>query len=142
MAMIKCSECGKEISDRAAECVNCGNPINIKDSAPSPTSAYRGCPKCGSGSVTYQREQNFSASGGTQTMKWKPANGNHGCLYWLFIGWWIWFLKLMFHVCTLGIFLIFGKKKQGKWVGKSATVNKSFNRTMAVCQSCGYSWTV
>ena len=27
MALIKCSECGKEISDKAEMCVNCGNPI-------------------------------------------------------------------------------------------------------------------
>ena len=27
MALIKCSECGKEISDKAKTCVNCGCPI-------------------------------------------------------------------------------------------------------------------
>ena len=27
MALIKCSECGKEISDKSEICVNCGNPI-------------------------------------------------------------------------------------------------------------------
>lgn len=28
MALIKCSECGKEISEKAISCPNCGNPIN------------------------------------------------------------------------------------------------------------------
>ncbi len=28
MGLIKCSECGKEISDRAEKCINCGCPIN------------------------------------------------------------------------------------------------------------------
>ena len=28
MALIKCSECGKEISDKANTCPSCGNPIN------------------------------------------------------------------------------------------------------------------
>ena len=28
MALIKCKECGKEISDKAKSCPNCGNPIN------------------------------------------------------------------------------------------------------------------
>lgn len=28
MALIKCSECGKEISDKAAACVNCGCPVS------------------------------------------------------------------------------------------------------------------
>lgn len=27
MALIRCSECGKEISDRASVCMNCGSPI-------------------------------------------------------------------------------------------------------------------
>jgi hypothetical protein len=27
MALIKCSECGKEVSDRAAACPGCGNPL-------------------------------------------------------------------------------------------------------------------
>ncbi len=30
MALIKCSECGKEISDEAKVCVNCGAPIKVK----------------------------------------------------------------------------------------------------------------
>lgn len=28
MALIKCSECGKEVSDKADKCISCGNPIN------------------------------------------------------------------------------------------------------------------
>lgn len=28
MALIKCPECGKEISDKAVSCPNCGNPLN------------------------------------------------------------------------------------------------------------------
>ena len=27
MALIKCPECGKEISDKAASCPHCGNPM-------------------------------------------------------------------------------------------------------------------
>lgn len=29
MALIKCSECGKEISDKSKKCIYCGNPITI-----------------------------------------------------------------------------------------------------------------
>lgn len=42
MALIKCRECGKEVSDRARNCPNCGCPIDTK--------IY--CPKCGSSDVT------------------------------------------------------------------------------------------
>ena len=40
MALIKCSECGKDVSDKASSCPNCGNPIIVpkKD---------RVCEKCG-----------------------------------------------------------------------------------------------
>lgn len=30
MALINCSECGKEISDKAITCPNCGYPINVE----------------------------------------------------------------------------------------------------------------
>lgn len=29
MALIKCPECGKEVSDKAQNCINCGCPIEI-----------------------------------------------------------------------------------------------------------------
>ncbi|MEE0418752.1 MAG: DUF4358 domain-containing protein [Lachnospiraceae bacterium] len=37
MALIKCPECGKEISDQAANCPNCGFPVNKSDSQSVPT---------------------------------------------------------------------------------------------------------
>jgi len=37
MALINCSECGKEISDKAISCPNCGNPINQTVNIPEPT---------------------------------------------------------------------------------------------------------
>ena len=46
MALIKCSECGKEISDKATSCPKCGNPINILNKSNS----ERICEHCG-GSV-------------------------------------------------------------------------------------------
>lgn len=33
MALTKCSECGREISDKAPACPSCGNPINKQDQA-------------------------------------------------------------------------------------------------------------
>ena len=44
MALIKCSECGKEISSKAKSCPNCGNPMNQQ----SQQEEYLCCPKCGS----------------------------------------------------------------------------------------------
>lgn len=31
MALIKCPECGKKVSDKANECIHCGYPINNND---------------------------------------------------------------------------------------------------------------
>lgn len=33
MALIKCTECGKDISSKAISCPNCGNPISSLNSA-------------------------------------------------------------------------------------------------------------
>lgn len=41
MALIKCSECGKQVSDKAQACPNCGAPIS--------TGLH--CPECGSTDV-------------------------------------------------------------------------------------------
>ncbi len=36
MAMINCPECGKEISDKAKNCIYCGYPVN-EESNPAPS---------------------------------------------------------------------------------------------------------
>ena len=54
MALINCPECGKEISDKAASCPNCGNPMNLQGStvaASKQTDTIENkdilkCPKC------------------------------------------------------------------------------------------------
>lgn len=64
MAMIKCPECGKEISENATSCPNCGNPVKKVQTPPSTPNFqgpvkmckkckefmpknYKICPKCG-----------------------------------------------------------------------------------------------
>lgn len=57
MALISCSECGKQVSDKASSCPNCGNPINEKpkiltNTQPTTQNAssesVMHCPKCDS----------------------------------------------------------------------------------------------
>ena len=36
MALIKCSECGKEISDNATTCIHCGKKVNVKNNVKKP----------------------------------------------------------------------------------------------------------
>ncbi len=47
MALIKCPECGKEVSDQAQQCIHCGYPLN----PPTPDNQVK-CPKCGSTTVS------------------------------------------------------------------------------------------
>ncbi|MES2006955.1 MAG: zinc-ribbon domain-containing protein [Patescibacteria group bacterium] len=39
MALIKCSECGKDVSDKAVSCPFCGNPIAPSTAPTTPASA-------------------------------------------------------------------------------------------------------
>ena len=42
MALIKCSECGKEISDKAVACINCGCPVSVATAkTPAPETSYQ-----------------------------------------------------------------------------------------------------
>lgn len=43
MALIKCPECGKDVSNQAANCPNCGMPIAEKQPE---SEEYLACPKC------------------------------------------------------------------------------------------------
>ncbi len=57
MALIKCPECGKEVSDKAAVCIHCGYPLkqtvapNGGNSSINSMSGIPRCPTCGSVNV-------------------------------------------------------------------------------------------
>lgn len=144
MALITCPECGREISDKASSCIGCGAPIRQQPNAPPPfQQPYQQepgatCGRCGSVNISFQREQTGNVGGSVSSYKFKGA---HGCLYWLFIGWWFWFFKMLFHLCTLGIFLLF-RRNRGRVAGKTFSATKNINRTIAICQNCGNTWRV
>ena len=59
MALIKCPECGKEISDKAISCPNCGNPMNsqsVKVAEVEKSEAYLCCPHCGSREIHAEKK--------------------------------------------------------------------------------------
>lgn len=105
------------------------------------------CGKCGSENVIVQREQSWNVGGSIHSIG--GGKTGHGIMYWLFVGWWIWILKMLvwmfkwgLAMCTLGISLLFTRKKKDKIGGKTVTANKTINKTVAVCQDCGYHWNV
>ena len=54
MALINCTECGKEISDKAAACPNCGAPIS------NGAGNTNQCPKCNTPYITEQKAASVS----------------------------------------------------------------------------------
>lgn len=75
------------------------------------------CPKCGSENINIQIVQTGA----------KSRTKNKGCLYSIGRGLLIFF--------TLGLWLIFGKKK-------SKTTTKFESKKIAICQNCGNEWNV
>lgn len=47
MALIKCPECGKEISDKAKQCIHCGYPLENETNCTSNKKATWECAICG-----------------------------------------------------------------------------------------------
>lgn len=60
MALINCSECGKQVSDKAVSCPSCGNPINqhiaTTSNGTSSSSNMMKCPKCNSTNLTSDKK--------------------------------------------------------------------------------------
>jgi DNA-directed RNA polymerase subunit RPC12/RpoP len=52
MALIHCSECNKEVSDKASSCPNCGSPINSISEEPE----VMACPRCKSIHLHYDKK--------------------------------------------------------------------------------------
>ena len=63
MALINCTECGKEISDQAEMCIHCGNPMKKKETmfcskcGKAIDKDAIVCPHCGVATSNYHRQQ-------------------------------------------------------------------------------------
>ena len=78
------------------------------------------CPKCNSNNVNLNVVNEV-------TLK----NKHHGILWWLLGGWILSMIKWLVLTIPALIFAVFGHKKQ-------KAVNKQ--KTVCVCQDCGYRW--
>ena len=91
MALIKCDECGKDISDKATSCPHCGAPTSTTTSSPDPftaavnarISAPRRCEKCGAALVLNEKTRTSASLiitvpmliGGLAMLPWFPIFG-------------------------------------------------------------------
>ena len=80
------------------------------------------CPKCGSNNVNVQ-----------MVSESQLKNKHHSFFYWLFIGWWLHPILWFFLTVPMILGHLFGGKNK-----KLVTKHKS----VAVCQNCGYNWTL
>ena len=112
MAMITCKECGKEVSDQAESCPNCGIQIITKVVETTKQSNLQ-CPKCKSHNIVVQAVTEVKTK-------------RRGCL-----GWILWILLACI---TIGLIIIIPLLTNSK--------TKSKTHSEAVCQDCGYRWKV
>lgn len=122
MSLIKCPDCGKEVSDKAPACPSCGCPLASSNSTSEPefidsnNNVIR-CPKCGGININFQIQEVSS-----KTKKKKTS---------------------LLHKAARATMVL---STAGLWAltpgpdGKERAKVKS--GTFAVCQSCGKSWKV
>jgi len=110
-----CPNCGKEIGDNNF-CPNCGASATQKTDQ---NQSQIVCPNCGSHNVSVQVMQDTAKTKG---------HGHERGLLWTLVRWTL-------ILCTCGLWLLVGKSK-----GKDKSKTKFKNSSVAVCQSCGYSW--
>ena len=83
MALINCSECGKQISDKASTCPNCGNPIieSAINQAVTQNDTFTNnenlshCPKCNSTQLT-SNKKGFKSNKMRSPLTYKSCKSN------------------------------------------------------------------
>lgn len=135
-----CEKCGKNIDDESAFCRYCGTQIKTVTKDTTINTGIK-CLKCNSSNINIQREQ--TANIGIEHTNYYNTQKHHGLIYFCIIGWWIWIYKLMFSLMFLPFTILFGSSKRRKiGISNSINTNKTINKTVAVCQNCGYVWNV
>lgn len=132
MALITCPECGKEVSDKAASCPNCGNPIAQANMNYTNTYGFLNtpavCPKCKSQHIEREIENVGSQTKGREEVRKKSlltrsvnSTARAGMI-----------------LATGGLWALTPKKSKYSTVQKSKTKMK--NKVYLTCCDCGYSW--
>ena len=79
MALIKCSECNKEISDKASDCIHCGCPIGLKcdECGKELDSNTSKCSYCGYEPVSNKNPEIYENKVDSEINKVKIPNEKH-----------------------------------------------------------------
>jgi DNA-directed RNA polymerase subunit RPC12/RpoP len=130
MAMITCSECGKEFSDKAPSCPNCGCPTEqaTGDSKQAAFRSFLQCPRCKGHNVEVTLQSVEEKSKGKNELRKKSAITRAGNK----MG------RAAMIGMTGGLWGLTPKKSDYNEVSKGKT--KVVNKKLAVCQDCGKTW--
>ena len=89
MALVKCTECGREISDKAEKCPNCGNPVERRvicdECGESIPETYLECPNCGNPlkDIAFEninKGQIYNSANRLYYLFWKSFYLSYGCI--------------------------------------------------------------
>lgn len=132
MSLFNCPECGKEISDKAEFCPNCGCPIQKKEINFTNSYGLFGspavCPRCKSQHLQMEIEDvSYKTSGKEETRKksilTRTANST---------------ARTGMILATGGLWALTPKKSKYNTVKKSSTKIKK--KKYLTCLDCGNSW--
>ena len=142
MALIKCTECGKEFSDKAPACPNCGCPTDVivgaieEEEQVTPSmletmmmaKAGKRCPKCHKMNISIENREVGTKGKEKTVIKEKSAAGKaaHSLGRGAMIA------------ATGGLWGLTPKKSDVYTKGKSST--KIIYDKFAVCADCGHEW--
>lgn len=101
------------------------------------------CPKCGSKNVeTSLQQENHGST--TITKSKSVSKSGHGCLWWIFVGWWLTLIDAIVWVVAFPVRLCIQlfKRKKVKTRGTSVTqeVANVEYKTLCLCKDCGHHW--
>lgn len=103
------------------------------------------CPKCRSESVSIQTFQEQKGSVTKTRTRFKVSEKRHGFLWWLFIGWWWKFIKLILWIVAFPFMAILRLLRRRDYTGSSKSTarmhNKISYKSVCTCQNCGHTWT-
>lgn len=89
MALIKCKECGKEVSDKAAKCIHCGAPIEVevRKICPDCNKEYDGkkCNNCGYSDSNKQDESVTNKANKGNVIRIISGLAGLGVSIWIFV---------------------------------------------------------
>lgn len=106
----------------------------------SPIGGFMRCVRCGSENV---ESQLFQEDLGTSTMtRTSTRQIGHGVLYWVFLGWWIWIIKLVLWIIAFIPMAILKllRKRRYRTTTVESTVRNIQYRTVYTCRACGNVW--